>query len=141
MIWLIRKHPYTPALIYFKKIFHFLTFQTSKLPKTVAKKTKNMTSFPCSVRSADFLPYMHVHITALPRTHGEIIAGLLCTVFFRTWFMIEFCCAEQISSSSMKSLHLKTNFHFLGFIEVFEVCSQLKLGRPVLSLSSTIIPT
>ena len=60
LIWLIRKHPYTPALIYFKKIFHFLTFKTSKLPKTVAKKTKNMTSFPCSVRSADFLPYVCV---------------------------------------------------------------------------------
>ena len=58
LIWLIRKHPYTPALIYFKKIFHFLTFQIPKLPKTVAKKTKNMTSFPCSVRSADFLPYV-----------------------------------------------------------------------------------
>ena len=58
MIWLIRKHPYTAALIYFKKIFHFLTFQTSKLPRTVAKKRKNMTSFPCSVRSADFLPYI-----------------------------------------------------------------------------------
>ena len=55
---MIRKHPYTPALIYFKKIFHFLTFQTSKLPKTVAKKTKNMTSFECFVRSADFLPYV-----------------------------------------------------------------------------------
>ena len=54
---MIRKHTYTAALIYFKKIFHFLTFQTSKLPKTVAKKQKNMTSFPCSVRSADFLPY------------------------------------------------------------------------------------
>ena len=40
LIWFIRKHPYTPALIYFKKIFHFLTFQTSKLPKTGAKKTK-----------------------------------------------------------------------------------------------------
>ena len=58
LIWLIRKHPYTAALIYFKKIFHFLTFQTSKLLKTVAKKTKNMTSFPCSVRSADFLPLL-----------------------------------------------------------------------------------
>ena len=57
MIWLIRKHPYTGALIYFKKIFHFLTFQTSKLPKTVAKKTKNMTSFPCSVRPEKFHPY------------------------------------------------------------------------------------
>ena len=57
-IWLIRKHPYTAALIYFKKIFHFLTFQTSKLPKTVAKKRKNMTSFPCSVRPEKFHPYM-----------------------------------------------------------------------------------
>ena len=40
LIWLIRKHPYTPALIHFKKIFHFWTFQTSTLPKTVAKKLK-----------------------------------------------------------------------------------------------------
>ena len=57
LIWLIRKHPYTPALIYFKKIFHFLTFQTSKLTKTVAKQTKNMTLFPCSVRPEKFHPY------------------------------------------------------------------------------------
>ena len=28
------------AQIYIKKLFYFLTFQTSKLPKTVAKKTK-----------------------------------------------------------------------------------------------------
>ena len=60
-MWLIKKHPYTPALIYFKKIFHFLTFQTSKLPKTVAKKTKNTTSFPCSVRPEKLHPYtMHI---------------------------------------------------------------------------------
>ena len=31
---------YTVALVYFKKIFHFLTLQNSKLPKTVAKKLK-----------------------------------------------------------------------------------------------------
>ena len=39
-------------------IYHFHTFQTSKLPKTAAKKTKKMTSFLCFVRSADFLPYV-----------------------------------------------------------------------------------
>ena len=75
---MIRKHPYTAALIYFKKIFHFLTFQTSKLPKTVAKKTKNMTSFPCSVRSADFLPYAHctLHIFL---DHTYILISVLHT--------------------------------------------------------------
>ena len=52
LIWLIQKHPYTPDLICSKKIFHF-----SKLPKTVAKKTKNMTSFPCSVHPENFHPY------------------------------------------------------------------------------------
>ena len=34
-----------------------MTFQTSKLPKILAKKTKNMTSLPCSVRPEKFHPY------------------------------------------------------------------------------------
>ena len=42
LIWLIWKQIFTRALIYFKNIFHFLTFQTSKLPKTVAKKHKKI---------------------------------------------------------------------------------------------------
>ena len=57
MIWLKWRHPYNGALLYTKNIFHFLTFQNSKLPKRAAKLTKNMTSFPCFVQSADFLPY------------------------------------------------------------------------------------
>ena len=35
-----------------------MTFQTSKLLKTVPKKAKNMTSFPCSVRPEKFHPYV-----------------------------------------------------------------------------------
>ena len=45
LIWLTQRHLYTPALKYFKKIFHFLTLQTSKLPKTVAKKRKIWNNF------------------------------------------------------------------------------------------------
>ena len=62
LIWLIQKHPYTPALIHFKKVFHFLTSQISKLPKTVAKRTKNMTSFPCSVRPEKFHPWWPIDV-------------------------------------------------------------------------------
>ena len=58
LIWLKWKHPYNGALLYIKNIFHFLTFQNSKLAKTVAKNSKNMTSFSCFVQSADFLPYV-----------------------------------------------------------------------------------
>ena len=35
LIWLIWRHLCTPALIYFKSILHFLTFQTSKLYDTI----------------------------------------------------------------------------------------------------------
>ena len=45
LIWLIRRHLYTPALIYFQKILHFLTFQASKLQKTEPKKRKNWHNF------------------------------------------------------------------------------------------------
>ena len=59
----------------FKKIFHFLTFQTSTLPKTVAKKTKNMTSFPCSVCPEKFHPYTfgQPKLTLLKITMGVLI--------------------------------------------------------------------
>ena len=59
LIWLKWRHPYNGALLYTKNIFHFLTFQSSKLPKRAAKLTKNMTSFPCFVQSADILPYIY----------------------------------------------------------------------------------
>ena len=42
------------AVICFKIIFHFLTFQTSKSSKTVAKNTKDMT---CFVSPEKFHPY------------------------------------------------------------------------------------
>ena len=59
LIWLKWRHLYNGMLIYFKNIFHFLTFQTSKLPKRPAKNTKNMTSFPCFVRPDEKChPYM-----------------------------------------------------------------------------------
>ena len=43
------------AVICFKIIFHFLTFQTSKSSKTVAKNTKDMT---CFVSPEKFHPYI-----------------------------------------------------------------------------------
>ena len=103
LIWLIRKHPYPAAQIYLKKIFHFLTLQTSKLPKTVAKK-KNMTSFPCSVRSADFLPYVDaphwksVESKVSPvRGRGWVRESLdkLCTVCTEIWHSVTFCQLEK----------------------------------------------
>ena len=45
------------TLIYFPKIFNFLTFQTSKLP-IVPNKRINMTTFSCIVRPEKFHPYM-----------------------------------------------------------------------------------
>ena len=101
LIWLIRKHPYTPALIYFKKIFHFLTFQTSKLPKTVAKRTKNMTSFPCSVRPEKFHPYIHRDKILFVRCTIGITLFLRCTRQAKNHF------AEQpLSLTLMSSLLL-----------------------------------
>ena len=64
LIWLKWRHPYNGVLLYIKNIFHFLTFQNSKLPKRAAKNTKNMTSFPCFVQSADFLPNVYPTILA-----------------------------------------------------------------------------
>ena len=69
MIGLIRRHPYSPALIYFKKIFYFLTFQTFKLPKTVAKKTKNIISMLCTVSRFPLIyimtkAFLPAHITS-----------------------------------------------------------------------------
>ena len=57
LIWLKWRHLYNGALMYFKNIFHFLTFQTSKFPKRAAKNTKNMTLFPCFVRPEKSHPY------------------------------------------------------------------------------------
>ena len=60
LIWVIWRHLYTAALVYFKNILHFLTFQTSRLPKTVVKERKNMTWFSCFVRPEKFHPYICV---------------------------------------------------------------------------------
>ena len=76
LIWLKWWHPYNGALLYIKNLFHFLTFQNSKLPKTVAKKTKNMTSFSCFVQSADFLPYAVLHISWCVISAGNAFAPL-----------------------------------------------------------------
>ena len=75
---MIRMSPYTPAHIYFKKISHFLTFQTSKLPKTVATKTKNMTSFPCCVRPEKFHLYTLQHPTCILAKGPPPFAGQTC---------------------------------------------------------------
>ena len=95
MIWLIRKHPYTGALIYFKKIFHFLTFQTSKLPKTVAKKRKNMTSFPCSVRPEKFHPYIALLTCIIQYWHlckGKPSLTCLLLIFTFLWMSLGGLC-------------------------------------------------
>ena len=41
------------------------------MPKTVAKKTKNMTSFPCSVRPEKFHPYSR------PSSLQELLSELI----------------------------------------------------------------
>ena len=59
------RHLYNGALIYFKNIFHLLTFQASNLPKQAAKNTKNMTPFPCFVRPEKFHPYTNLIKTTI----------------------------------------------------------------------------
>ena len=62
LIWLIRGHPYTPTLIYFKKILNFLIFQTSKLPNAMAKREKICHNCPAL--------YILRNFTHMPKTFG-----------------------------------------------------------------------
>ena len=76
------RHLYNGALIYSKNIFHFLTFQTFKLPKRAAKNMKNMTSFPCFVRPEKFHPYVNWIYVMVLGTHCQQLGDICMSVGF-----------------------------------------------------------
>ena len=85
LIWLKWRHLYNGALTYSKNIFHFLTFQTFKLPKRAAKNTKNMTSFPCFVHPEKFHPYMLLKLLGIHHIH-QIDNGVQCQEQIRMYW-------------------------------------------------------
>ena len=108
LIWLKRRHPYNRAQLYIKNIFHFCTFKNSKLPKTVAKKTNNTTSFPCSVRPEKLHLYT-THIAFLQMKMCVDLQEFQSISFFSTfdfWQRLFFIFLATISCDSLSCTRL-----------------------------------